>query len=302
MTDGRVIVVGSVNVDLVVAVDRLPYPGETVVGDRLARHDGGKGGNQAVAAARLGAVVSLVGAIGDDSHGAEARSSLDAEGIDLRGLVTIEGATTGVALILVDSLGENAIAVVGGANRALDAGHVHSSLERLHPGAGDIVLVGHEIRTETAAEALRIARAFGAMTILNPAPADGIDPGMLQFVDVLTPNRGELAILAGPGSFPDQAAGTLLDRFPVHAVLVSLGSDGALLLEREPARLTRLPASKVDVVDAVGAGDTLNGALAAGLAAGLSLVDAARQAVVASSLAVSRPGAREGMPRSSDLP
>ena len=239
-----------------------------------------------MAAARLGAVTSFVGAIGNDDIGAAARAALEADGIDLRGLVTIRGAATGVALVLVDAAGENSIAVAGGATRALDPDHVRAALERLRPGAGDVLLVGHEIRTETAREALRIRQAAGATTILNPAPADGLDPATLKQVDILTPNRGELAVLAGSNASPAQAARQLVDGLPLRAVVVvSLGSDGALVIEREAGRLTRLPALAVSrSVDAVGAGDTLNGALAAGLAAGLPLADAARRAVTAASL------------------
>jgi ribokinase len=295
---GRVIVVGSVNIDLVVTAGRLPGPGETVVGGRFARHHGGKGGNQAVAAARLGAGTAFVGAVGNDTFGAEARAALAVEGVDLGGLVRIDGESTGVALILVDALGENSIAVAGGANVALSPEHVREALAVLHPRSGDVVLVGHEIRTATTREALRIGRAARAITILNPAPADGLDPDTLVLADIVTPNRGELATLGGAGS-ADEAARRLLDRFHLRAVLVSLGGDGALLVEAGGS--TTLPAGSVDVVDSVGAGDTLNGALAAGLAAGLSLPEAAKRAVTAASLAVSRAGARDGMPSAAEL-
>jgi ribokinase len=299
-----VIVVSSVNVDLVVAVERLPEPGETVVGGRFERHHGGKGGNQAVAAARLGAETAFVGAIGDDAFGDDARDALAAEGIDLRGLACLTGEATGVALILVDAGGENSIAVAGGANAALSPDHVRSALATLQPRPGDVVLVGHEIPTAAAREALQLGRAAGATTILNPAPAGGLDAATLAQADILTPNRGELAVvaeLAGPpgdGS-PADAARALLDRLPVTAILVSLGADGALLVEAGGS--TALPALAVPVVDSTGAGDALNGALAAGLAGGLPLPEAANRAVKAASLAVTRAGAREGMPRFEEL-
>jgi ribokinase len=301
---GRVIVVSSVNVDLVVNVQRLPGSGETVVGGRFERHHGGKGGNQAVAAARLGAETAFVGAIGDDGFGADARDALAAEGIDLRGLVCLAGETTGVALILVDAHGENSIAVAGGANAALRPKHVREALGTLRPGPGDVLLVGHEIPTAVAHEALGIGRESGVVTVLNPAPAGGLEPPTLALVDVLTPNRGELATLAGlvglPGDAnPFDAARALRDRLSLQAVLVSLGADGALLVEL--GRSTALTATTVEAVDTTGAGDALNGALAAGLAEGLSLVEAARRAVRAASLAVTRAGAREGMPTRGDL-
>ena len=200
---GRVIVVGSVNVDLVATVDHLPAPGETVTGGRFAQHHGGKGGNQAVAAARLGASTSFVGAVGADDHGTAARAALEAEGVDVTELRTLPDQATGVALILVDSRGENCIAVAGGANTALEPGHVRESLERLGPAAGDVVLVGHEIPTDTATEALRYARAAGAITVFNPAPATGVGPETLALADVLTPNQGEAAQLAGHDGEPE---------------------------------------------------------------------------------------------------
>ena len=296
---GRVIVVSSVNVDLVVAVERLPGPGETVVGGRFARHHGGKGGNQAVAAARLGAETAFVGAVGEDSFGDEARTALADEGIDLRGLVRLNGEATGVALILVDAQGENSIAVAGGANVALQPEHVREALATLQPRSGDVVLVGHEIPTAVTGEALRIGRDAGATTILNPAPAGGLDSATLVLADILTPNRGELAALAGDAGSPGRAAEALRDRLSLRAVLVSLGSDGALLVESQG--VTTLSAASVRVVDSTGAGDALNGALAAGLAAGLPLAEAAARAVLAASLAVTRAGAREGMPRLDEL-
>ncbi len=296
---GRVIVVGSVNVDLVVAVERLPGPGETVVGGRFAQHHGGKGGNQAAAAARLGAPTAFVGAVGGDSLGDGARNALASEGIDLRGLVRLDGEPTGVALILVDAHGENSIAVAGGANAALRPDHVREALAVLQPRAGDVVLVGHEIQTAVTREALRIGRDVGATTILNPAPAGGLDPVTLALADIVTPNRGELAVLAGDAGSPAEAARALRDRHALRAVLVSLGRDGALLVE--PGGSVTLPVATVQVVDSIGAGDALNGALAAGLAAGLPLAEAAPRAVFAASLAVTRAGAREGMPRLEEL-
>ena len=298
---GRVIVIASVNVDLVVSVDRLPAPGETVTGGQFTRHHGGKGGNQAVAAVRLGAPTSFIGAIGDDAFGRDARAALDAEGIDLRGLVELPDEATGVALIQVDATGENTIAVAGGANARLSPDHVKSALDRLAPGPGDVVLVGHEIQTTTTEAALELARTAGATTILNPAPARGLSRSVLALADVATPNRVELTELIGveqPDAGP--AARELLGDSPDRAILVSLGADGALLVQA--GRTTQLQApTGLTVVDAVGAGDTLNGALAAGMAAGLPLVEAARQAVVAASLAVTRAGAREGMPTAAEL-
>jgi len=306
---GRVIVVGSVNIDLVVVSERLPRPGETVTGGRFSQHHGGKGGNQAVGAARLGASTCFVGAVGDDAFGRQARAALEAEGVDLSELRTLSDEATGVALILVDLAGENSIAVASGANAALTPEYVRASLTALAPGHGDVVLVGHEIPTESAHAALSLARASGAITILNPAPATGITAATLALADVVTPNEGELAVLAGgatttagvpgAGAGVADAVGRLRSAGFVGVCLVSLGAAGAFLAAA--AGTTALPALPVRAVDTVGAGDTLNGALAAGLASGLDLDLAARRAIAAASLAVTREGAREGMPTATEL-
>lgn len=305
---GRVIVVGSVNVDLVVTSDRLPAPGETVIGGRFSQHHGGKGGNQAVAAARLGADVRFVGAVGDDPFGTQARAALAAEGVDLAELRTLPDEATGVALILVDGRGENSISVASGANAAVTPAQVEAAFAAIGPGPGDVVLVGHEVPTASAQAALTLGRAAGATTILNPAPATGLTTATLAGADIVTPNDGELAVLAGVldgrvGS-GEVAAGTdteavLLAAGAGRAYLVSLGAAGARLTS--PEGTIAIPALRVEAVDTVGAGDTLNGALAAGLAAGLDLETAARRAVAAASLAVTRAGAREGMPTAAEL-
>ena len=316
---GRVVVVGSVNVDLVALVERLPSPGETVTGGRFERHEGGKSGNQAVAAARLGADVAFVGAVGDDPFGAEARAALAAEGIDVRGLATLAGVPTGVALIVVDAAAENAIAVASGANGAVTAAAVGGALEVLAPRPGDIVIVGTEIPIAAAAEALRIARAAGATTVLNPAPATGVGRDLLAAADIVTPNRTELRQIAeaaaartgrprtagAAGAAGERWARELLDDGPDgpgvgRAIVVTLGTAGALVVERgeTPGSIvtTDVPAHRVAAVDTTGAGDTFSGALAAALAEGRSLVDAVRWAGAAAALSTTRAGAREGMP------
>jgi len=313
---GRVIVVGSVNVDLVALVDRLPAPGETVSGGRFERHEGGKSGNQAVAAARLGADVAFVGALGDDAFGAEARAALVAEGVDVCGLTTLPGVPTGVALIFVDAAAENAIAVASGANGAMTPDAVSAALSALAPGPGDVVLVGTEIPVSAAGEALCVARAAGAATVLNPAPATGVGRALLAAADVVTPNRTELRQLAdaaaartGPpgvgGAATERWARELLDDGPGgpgvgRAVVVTLGAAGALVVERGDTRdsvvTTDVPAHRVEPVDTTGAGDTFSGALAAALAEGRSLVDAVRWAGAAAAFSTTKAGAREGMP------
>jgi ribokinase len=314
---GRVIVVGSVNVDLVIRASRLPAPGETVTGGSFERHHGGKGGNQAVAAARQDVPTLLVGAVGDDAFGSEARAALVAEGANVGGLCELPGVPTGVAIVLVDGRGENEIAVASGANARLDGPTVGEALSRIQPGPADVVLVSSEIPMAAAAVALRAGRTAGACTILNPAPADGIDRAMFALADVLTPNRGELSLLAAaetrrtgrPGrglDEPERAARTLLAAGPDgpgvgRAVIVTLGSNGALLVPADGSLAVDLPSPPVRVVDATGAGVAFNGVLAAGLATGRPLEAAARRAVVAAGLATTVPGARGGMPTAESL-
>jgi ribokinase len=296
---GRVVVVGSVNIDLVVRSVRLPAPGETVTGGSFEQHPGGKGGNQAVAAARLGASVHMIGAVGADSFGEDARLALAVAGVDVSGLFADPAAATGIALILVDGAGENVISVASGANLAIGSDAIQRELGRLGSLAGDVILVSNELMPAAAAAALKGGRTAGARTIFNPAPAPGVDPGWFESVDLLTPNRGELWRLAGvePGSDVVAAARGLAVR---EAVIVTLGSEGALVVPQEGEPWS-VPAIPVDVIDTTGAGDAFNGALAAALADGRSLEVAVRRAVAAGGLATSRVGAREGMPTAAEL-
>ena len=317
MASGRVLVVGSVNVDLVVAAPRLPAPGQTVTGGDLARYQGGKGGNQATAAARLGARVAVVGAVGDDEMGRQARSALASEGIDVAGLA-VSSRATGVALIVVDPRGENLITVAPGANDEVHAVHVRTALAALAPGPDDVVLVCREIPPDGVRAALEVGRDAGSTTILNPAPADGLDAATLALADILTPNETELALLAGSGPGPgsgsgrgdaETAARLALAGQPTgagdaaargRAVVVTLGAAGALIVRAAGAAVA-VPAPAMEVVDTTGAGDTFNGALAAGLADGLDLARAVRRAVAAGALSATRPGARRGMPTRAEL-
>jgi ribokinase len=299
MSPGRVIVVGSVNVDLVVVTPRLPGAGETVTGGDVARHHGGKGGNQAVAAARVGASVAFVGAVGPDELGAAARAALAAEGVDITGVALVER-PTGVALIVVDERGENLIAVAPGASAGLDAAAVRDALGHLGLGPGDVLLASCEIPPEAVRAALLAARAAGATGVLNPAPAEGLEADTIMLADVLTPNETELAVLAGPGD-PESGARRLLAAAPgLRAVVVTLGAAGALYVPADGPSVP-VPSASVRPIDTTGAGDTLNGVLCAGLAAGLPPARAARRAVAAAGLSTTRRGAREGMPTTSEL-
>ena len=283
----RVVVVGSINVDLVVVSERLPAAGETVAGGRFASYGGGKSANQAVAAARLGADVVFVGAVGRDAMGDEAEAELRAEGIDVSGLARLDE-PTGVALIVVDAAGENQIAVASGANAAFE-------LESLQLEGEGVVLLGHEVSEGVVIAAARAAEAAGWPVVLNPAPARELPAAPLA---VLTPNASEAEQLTGEAD-PEAAARALAESTGA-AVLITLGARGALLLEPGGSP-GLLPATKVDVVDTTGAGDTVNGALAAELAAGRPLRDAAEFALRAAAISTTKPGARGGMPTRAEV-
>jgi ribokinase len=290
---GRVIVVGSLNIDLVVRASTLPAAGQTVTGEDLARHQGGKGGNQAVAAARMGAPVAFVGAVGRDDFGRSALAALSGEGIATDHVAQLDR-PTGVALIVVDAAGQNQIAVAPGANAAVDAAMVDRALEELAPGPADVVLVSREILAAAVRAALGGGRSRGATTILNPAPADDLDAGVRRLADVLTPNETELEMISGTAS-PAQAAERLFGDGGTRWLAVTLGAAGAALV-KHGGPTAQVPAPQLEPVDTTGAGDTFNGALAALLAAGRPVLEAVAMAVTAASLSTLRAGAREGMP------
>jgi ribokinase len=296
MSEAAVVVVGSVNADLVVSVRQLPRPGETVTGGTFARHGGGKGANQAVAAARLGASVAFVGAVGADELGEEALGQLAAERIDVSTVARLDDIATGVAVIVVDEHGENQIAVASGANAALTGDAVAAALARLTPAAREagVVLLGHEVPEEAVLAGADAARAAGWTAILNPAPARPLPAGLEGVL--LTPNADEAHTLTA--EHDPEAAARALQQLTGAPVLVTLGARGALLLADEAERL---PAPAVQVVDTTGAGDAVNGALAAELAAGRALREAALFALAAAALSTRAAGAREGMPRRDEV-
>jgi ribokinase len=302
---GRVIVVGSVNVDLVMRLPRLPAPGETVLGGVLERHHGGKGANQAVAAARAGARAHLVGAVGAED-GAESVADLRAEGIDVTRLLRVD-APTGHASILVDAgTGENSIGVAPGANDLVTPGVVDAALQAVGLQPADVVVLSFELAGPALHTAAEHARRAGSQLVVNPAPAR---PGLTEVLTgaIVTPNQHELAVYqrAGqthrgrhvssvpPASRPAAAALALSARTG-GPVLVTLGAEGALLAEQGGTE--HFPGHQVDAIDTTGAGDTLTGVLAAGLAARLPLRESVRRAVAAAALSVTKAGARTGMP------
>jgi ribokinase len=294
---GVVIVVGAINLDLVVSTQRLPGPGETVVGAGPHRHGGGKGANAAVAAARLGAAVRLIGAVGTDDNGSAALAELVAEGVDISGVQRLDSEPTGVALIVVDAAGENQIAVGAGANSALDPGHVHEVLQQWASQA-QCVLVSTEIPGPAVLAALEVAAAAGIACVLNPAPPIPSVLDALKYRPILTPNSTEgielAALLGSPAADPVESAAIVAARSRAPVVL-TLGGDGCAIVT-DGQEVTRVPARPVLARDTTGAGDTFNGALAAGISSGLEIPDAVRIATVAASMSVRSLGARSGMP------
>jgi ribokinase len=283
---GHVLVCGSINVDLVVRVDRLPTEGETIAGGTYAEHGGGKGANQAVAAARAGVRSTLAGAVGDDEHGRGALRDLRVDGVDVAAVAVLPGVATGVAAIVVDAAGRNQIAVASGANARVDAALVRERIAALRP---DVLLVNHELDDAVNAAAVAHAQAVGARIVLNPAPARPLAEAIVAAGPILTPNAEEARALTGAAD-PADAARALLARTGAP-VVVTLGAAGALLVTPDGAAET-LPAPRVDAVDTTGAGDVLSGTLAAGLAAGRPVREAVVAAVAAAARSVTAPGAR----------
>lgn len=297
----RVVVVGSSNTDLVVRTgERLPSPGETVLGGDLLTAAGGKGANQAVAAARLGAEVTLVACLGSDHFGDRALACLANEGIDTDWLVRDAEAPSGTALILVNDSGENLIAVAPGANARLTPEHVSRAAPALR--AADVLLLQLEVPLETVVAAARIAADAGATVVLDPAPARQLDDGLLRHIDLLTPNVSEAERLVGERITEDEdarrVAGVLAARGTAQVVLTR-GARGALAHTAEG--VFTVPAVPTEVVDTTAAGDCFNGALACALGEGASLREAVEFASRAAALAVSRPGAQPSLPRRCEL-
>jgi len=284
----RVVVVGSINVDLVVTADHLPHPGETVLGGRYARYFGGKGANQAVAAARAGASVIMVGAVGSDRFGDESLEALASEGVDVSRVRRVDW-PTGVAIIAVAADGENQIVVAPGANALVSTDD--AALAGLSPSGG-VVVTGLEIAMATVVQAVSAAGRLGMTAIINPAPARQLPAELLAYGPILTPNEAELLAATGAASV-DEALDALA-RAGAPRVVVTRGASGALLADG--ARRIDFPAHAVQVIDSTGAGDTFSGVLAAWLADGRPLLDATAAATAAAGLSVSRPGARGGMP------
>jgi ribokinase len=264
-----------------------------VTGGSFAQHHGGKGANQAVAAARVGAEVAFVGAVGDDDFGIAARENLRIEGIELSGLLTLPGTPTGIALIVVDEAGENQIAVASGANARIDADAVRSALAGIRRSESvGVFLANFEVAEDAVVSAAQAAHEAGLTLLINPAPARELPSALLALQPILLPNEVEAAALTGEVEPVD--AGRVLAGRTGAPVVVTIGPQGAIVVQ--DGEVERVSAPLFEAVDTTGAGDTLAGALAAELATGRPLLEAVRFAVYAASLSVTVAGARGGMP------
>lgn len=295
-----VLVVGSSNTDMIIRVPHIPRPGETILGGAFSMAAGGKGANQAVAAARAGGRVMFVARVGDDLFGRQALEGFARDGIDARSVLATPGAASGIALITVDERGENSISVASGANALLSVADVEAAGDAF--AAADIVLLQLESPLETVEAAIRAAKERGIPVILNPAPARALDDGLLRGVSVLTPNEHEAAMLAGIEVESEhdmrEAAARIRARGP-RTVVITLGERGVYAASEGSEGL--VPAFKVEPVDTTAAGDVFNGALAVALAEKRSLPDALRFAQAAAAISVTRPGAQPSAPTRAEI-
>lgn len=298
----RILVLGSLNIDLVQSVPRLPELGETLSGDQLHTFVGGKGANQACAAARLGASVRMAGKVGDDVFAARLLKELQSSGVDTS-LTGAAPGSSGIAIIFVLPGGENTIVISPGANAEVDVPFALHAVESLQPG--DFLLCQLEVPLPTVEAALKAAYRQGVVTMLDPAPASPLSNELLSSVSILTPNQTEAAILLhtsdAPRTFDEAAdAARLLQSHGAHTVVMKLGALGCLLAAKG-GYFTQCPGFSVQAVDTTAAGDTFNGALAAALAQGVSLSEGAQFANAAAALSVTRRGTIASLPDLSEV-
>jgi len=291
----QITVVGSTHMDFVGYVERFPEPGETVIGHGFATSPGGKGANQAVAIARLGAKAHFISKVGTDFVGDTLFENLRKEGISIENVERDHRASSGVALIYVNSSGENTIAVAPGVDHLIEPQDIEAAERTLENSK--VVLAQLEIPTRTVEFAMMFAKRRDKLSLLNPAPATPLRPEVFRSVDVLTPNRVELETFTGRTTLTDQdlseAALTLVEK-GVEYVVVTLGSRGAMVVTRSEHMV--VPSYRVDVVDTVGAGDAFNGALAVALSMGEGVFESVRFANLVASFKVTKRGAQTGLP------
>ena len=296
-----IVVIGSINMDLVLRVPRMPLPGETLTGGAFRTIPGGKGANQAVACARMsgkleagGQQVAMVACVGDDEFGATLRAALVADGIIDRHVTTVPGVASGIASILVDDKGQNSIVLAGGANDVLSPAHIDAARELIEQA--DIVVLQLEVPMATVVHAIRLARSLGKTVVLNPAPAASVPADVLALVDYLIPNEIEAAMLAGGEVDANdvKALAAALQKQGSDNILITLGAKGvhAALYGGD----YDFPAQAVQAVDTTAAGDTFIGGFVAGLASGLDEAEAIAQGQRAAAWSVTKPGAQTSIP------
>jgi ribokinase len=295
-----IVVVGSSNTDMIMKLDRIPKPGETVLGGEFSTAAGGKGANQAVAAARAGGKVTFVARVGDDVFGRQALEGFVAAGIDTDHVITDPHAPSGVALIFVDERGENSIAVASGANAYLTRQDILSARDAIT--SAEVLVTQLETPLDTVMAAVELAVEHSVRVVLNPAPAQPLGAEILRHVSVLTPNETEADLLTGIEISDDAAAlaaAQRLNALGVESVLITLGSRGAFLFDSEHEEL--IPGFDVEAADTTAAGDVFNGALAVALAEGSALTEAVRFANAAAALAVTKLGAQPSAPSREEI-
>ncbi|MGK5053901.1 ribokinase [Janthinobacterium sp. RB2P8] len=301
-----IVVIGSINMDLVLRVPRMPLPGETLTGGAFRTIPGGKGANQAVACARLsgkvaagGQQVAMVACVGDDAFGTTLRSALVGDGIIDSHVTTLPGVASGIASILVDDKGQNSIVIAGGANDLLSPAHIDAAQGLIEQA--DIVVLQLETPMATVVHAIKLARSLGKTVVLNPAPAASLPEGVLELVDYLIPNEIEAAMLAGvsPQGADAKALAAALQKLGSDNVIITLGSKGvyAALYGGE----FTFPAEVVQAVDTTAAGDTFIGGFVAGLASGMDEAEAIQQGQRAAAWSVTKPGAQTSIPHLHEL-
>ncbi len=300
-----IVVIGSINMDLVLRVPRMPLPGETLTGGAFRTIPGGKGANQAVACARLSGKVAgaqqvaMVGCVGDDAFGATLRAALVGDGIIDSHITTLPGVASGIASILVDDNGQNSIVIAGGANDLLSPAHIDAAQGLIEQA--DIVVLQLETPMATVVHAIKLARSLGKTVVLNPAPAASLPEGVLELVDYLIPNEIEAAMLAGvsPEGADAKALAAALQKLGSDNVIITLGSKGvhAALYGGDYT----FPAEVVQAVDTTAAGDTFIGGFVAGLASGMDEAEAIQQGQRAAAWSVTKPGAQTSIPHLHEL-
>jgi len=296
----RILVIGSSNTDLIIKVAHIPKPGETILGGEFARAAGGKGANQAVAAARAGGAVTFIARVGRDANGEQALAGFAADGINVKHVIRDPSRPSGVALILVDQNGENCIAVASGANDRLCPADVRKSKEAFR--RAQVVLLQLETPLPTVAASVALAAAACVRVVLNPAPARPLPAQLLKRVYLLTPNESEAELLTGVAVTNEATAARAAEKLRtrgVQNVVITMGARGAFVAGKDMRQL--IPGFKVNAVDATGAGDVFNGALVVALAEGLLLLGAAQFASAAAAISVTRFGAQPSAPTRTEI-